>query len=348
MATVADTSIRDLLGDVAPGTPTCVFAHSISDALASLELSAVANLHRLVLLRWTTTPRIDEAIKRVVDDLATVAKSAWPSWFGISESSDKPDRDSLIQIAEEHHALPDWIIQAWNLCSEGRPPLPPIFPQTITTKHLALAIDPDDLTVVLTVEDAKLQDARLDGLCRVAQWLAVNTHARICLLLDHSLQRSPELASIDYEPLLWRAEDFKNRIEPGIIKPESKLGVWPLAGKPHPLSPGELKLSRALENDEFLANLFEFNRPVKTSHDQTYFVDLLARNEKVIVEVDGYTHHSNRVAFSVDRQRDYELHTSGFLVLRLAHDELMNDMDSCLAKIRCFILFRREHPNPGA
>jgi very-short-patch-repair endonuclease len=61
----------------------------------------------------------------------------------------------------------------------------------------------------------------------------------------------------------------------------------------------------------------------------------------VIVEVDGYEHHSNRFAFSNDRRRDYELTVSDYLVLRLPHDEVIQDVGIAIEKIRDLVQFRR-------
>lgn len=349
LTTSVQSSVRDLLRGVPPCTPKCVFVSSINESLASLDLCAAdgADQHRLVMLRWATPPRIDNVIQQVLDEFAAIAKSAWPSWFGLPVSSAHPDHESLLHIAANAGALPSWTSQAWDDCERNCLPLPDGFAQSASIKHLALAIDPDDLTVVFAVDEADSEDLRLDGICRVAQWLAAHTHARICVLLDRSLRNSQELASIDYEPLVWMTGNIEDSDVSGVTGHENKLRVWPVAGKPHPLSPGEQRLSRALEEDPLLAHVFRFNCPVTTSLGQVYFVDLLAEAEKAIVEIDGYTHHSNRVAFSVDRQRDYELQTSGFLVLRIPHDELMHNLNWCMEKVRRFILFRREHPHFG-
>jgi very-short-patch-repair endonuclease len=83
---------------------------------------------------------------------------------------------------------------------------------------------------------------------------------------------------------------------------------------------------------------------VRTRFDTEFLVDLVWADGKVIVEVDGYQYHSNRQAFSADRRRDYELTVSGYLVLRLPHDEVMDDVELALEKIRDMVHFRRLHP----
>ena len=55
-----------------------------------------------------------------------------------------------------------------------------------------------------------------------------------------------------------------------------------------------------------------------------------------------HRHHSSRQAFCQDRQRDYELMTSGYLVLRLPHSEVVGALEAAIAKIQQFVRFRRQ------
>jgi very-short-patch-repair endonuclease len=69
-------------------------------------------------------------------------------------------------------------------------------------------------------------------------------------------------------------------------------------------------------------------------------VDLLWLKGKVVVEIDGYRHHGNSFAFVEDRHRDYELLISGYIVLRLSHDEVVSDVEIAVEKIRDVVKFR--------
>ena len=60
----------------------------------------------------------------------------------------------------------------------------------------------------------------------------------------------------------------------------------------------------------------------------------------MVVEVDGYRWHSDPQTFRQDRHRDYELVVTGYLVLRLTHDEVMEDPALALEKIRDLVAFR--------
>ena len=65
--------------------------------------------------------------------------------------------------------------------------------------------------------------------------------------------------------------------------------------------------------------------------------------------MDGYNFHSDRRAFSQDRRRDYELLIRGYAVLRLPHDEVIEDVAIAVEKVRDVVHFRRRtQPTGGA
>ena len=128
---------------------------------------------------------------------------------------------------------------------------------------------------------------------------------------------------------------------------EEKVRFWPFTGRPHPCSPGERVIAERLAGDAALASLFHFNQPVITAKGNRYTVDILWAEGAMIVEIDGHHYHSSRYAFAADRQRDYELLVSGYLVLRLAHDEVVSDPNLALEKIRDVVHFRRSGMTKG-
>jgi very-short-patch-repair endonuclease len=123
-------------------------------------------------------------------------------------------------------------------------------------------------------------------------------------------------------PTPRRADEFLRLVSP------------PILGCPHPASPGEQLLARWLARDAELTCLFEFNQPIVTTSGETFIVDLLWRDGKLTVEVDGYSWHSSPHAFAADRHRDYRLLCDGYRTLRLPHDEVMDDPALQCEKIR--------------
>jgi very-short-patch-repair endonuclease len=53
-------------------------------------------------------------------------------------------------------------------------------------------------------------------------------------------------------------------------------------------------------------------------------VDFLWRDERLVVEVDGFQFHSTRAAFERDRQRDAELQGAGLRVLRVTWRQVVD------------------------
>jgi very-short-patch-repair endonuclease len=69
-------------------------------------------------------------------------------------------------------------------------------------------------------------------------------------------------------------------------------------------------------------------------------VDLLWRDGKVVVELDG-AEHERAPNYSADRHRDYELLVAGYLVLRLTNAEVELDLGRSLEKVRRVVNLRR-------
>jgi very-short-patch-repair endonuclease len=51
-------------------------------------------------------------------------------------------------------------------------------------------------------------------------------------------------------------------------------------------------------------------------------VDFVWRGRRLVVEVDGYAHHRSPAAFERDRERDVELSTKGWRVMRFTYDQV--------------------------
>lgn len=62
-------------------------------------------------------------------------------------------------------------------------------------------------------------------------------------------------------------------------------------------------------------------------------VDFLWRREGVVVEVDGFTHHSSRPAFERDRARDARLAAAGLRVVRVTWRQLADEPLAVLARL---------------
>jgi very-short-patch-repair endonuclease len=113
----------------------------------------------------------------------------------------------------------------------------------------------------------------------------------------------------------------------------------------YPRHRGTAALRRAVRTDPRLTRseaerrLLELIRAARLPAPETntnvegYEVDLLWREERLIVEVDGYAFHSSRRSFERDRRRDRELQAAGYRVLRLTWRELTDEPEAVIATL---------------
>jgi very-short-patch-repair endonuclease len=71
-----------------------------------------------------------------------------------------------------------------------------------------------------------------------------------------------------------------------------------------------------------------------------YRVDLLWRDLKLVVEVDGYRYHSTPAAFERDRRRDAQLQAAGYTVIRIAASQIEDEPFAVIARLAQNILAR--------
>lgn len=64
-----------------------------------------------------------------------------------------------------------------------------------------------------------------------------------------------------------------------------------------------------------------------------YEVDFLWREQRLVVEVDGFAYHSSRAAFERDRRKDADLQAAGLRVVRVTYRQLIRDREALVARI---------------
>ena len=68
-----------------------------------------------------------------------------------------------------------------------------------------------------------------------------------------------------------------------------------------------------------------------------YTVDFLWREQRLVVETDGWEAHRGRQAFEDDRARDAYLRLEGYEVLRFSWRQVMHDPASVVALLRRYL-----------
>jgi len=324
------------------GQVRTLVAEDVTEALATLELESAAHPLGQVIVsrRWDSVPGVETLTSDLVTTLAQAALAAWP------------DRSEPVAVGPgggqgDNRPSPTWLVQAVALVRAGRLPLPAGFAPAVQAEQLAAVLGTSRLVVVLALAAGEAEPSHLLGATSAAEWVARATGAAVAVLVGRVLAGTPALERILYDAL-WLPGAVAARRGVREAPEENRGWLWPLYGYPHPGSPGERLLAGRLGGDAELAGLFGFNQVVETVKDTRYVVDLLWPSGRLVVEVDGYRYHASREAFTVDRQRDFELLVSGYLVLRLAHDEVLSNPDRALDKIREVVRYRAAKPSQEA
>jgi hypothetical protein len=287
--------------------------------------------------------------------LAETAMRLWPLWFtDVSFAmccDDALGRQAARVIAREAAARVPGVSSTWaegaaRLALTRCPPrIAGVLP-SIELVQLSLAISRGGLVIVADASAADASSAAV--LAHALEWVAQQSRAGVVALFA----RVPPLDSA-FDRILYGARRVIADAGPGasVSEPEvdesvgSETWLAPWRGAPHPLSEIEQRLAAMLSDDSELATLFCFNWFVDTVRGSRPKVDLVWIDGRLVVELDGYPDHATRRAFIADRHRDYELALSGYTVLRLANEEVVQDYGRAIEKIRDLVRLRRSQRN---
>ena len=278
--------------------------------LVGIEAAAIRLPYGVpLLLRLDVTGVIGHtaAIARVLDDLAALALAAWPVWPNAKLSS--------------------WGRAAGRLAVAGRTPrfrslaAELQFPELLAAAGAPILMFPLD----------PLRPERAAPLIAALEWCCRHGAAAVAVLAEPPLPRPPWdrvlHGALNVHPV---PEPPSVRLVPPLPLPKSATG-----------SAVERRMRAALAADRELANLFDDEVTLSLGPlGPTPRVDLLWREGKIVVELDG-TEHERNPTYAADRHRDYELLVAGYLVLRLTNAEVELDLARALDKVRRVVALRR-------
>ncbi len=205
----------------------------------------------------------------------------------------------------------------------------------VLSHHTAAAIwgiRPHDGTIHVTVtrpaprprpglqihRSLSLTAAVQDGLPRTTP--ARTLHDLAAHLPQHELERAVEQAQI----LRLATKDEISTNMPRRGGPALRAA---LDGEPH--------LTRSEAERRLLALIRQARlpRPAANVVVHGYEVDLLWRQQRLIVEIDGFRYHSTRRAFERDRARDAALQAAGYRVVRLTWRQITHEPPAVVAQL---------------
>jgi hypothetical protein len=276
---------------------------SLSTPILRLDTVGIANTAR--------------AIDRILDDLADLVSALWPDWDG--------------QESPEHlpRLLSAWHRAATRFASAGRRPRFPQLARETEFAHL-LSVLPG---LVLLAEVDASRGERAAPIIAALEWARRYGAAVVALFADEPAPEAP------WDRLLYDAV-----IVQALAEPVGRRLILPTSDSTSRGSAIERRMRAALRAAPDLGRLFEDEVTLQLGVlGPTPRVDLLWREGKVVVELDG-PEHERDPNYGADRHRDYELLVAGYLVLRLTNAEVELDLSRSLEKVRRVVNLRRGRP----
>jgi very-short-patch-repair endonuclease len=281
----------------------------------------------------------EQIVELIAEHLAKTAERLWPMWFtDVNFGSCRNDalgrQAARIMAREVARKSPtiflSWAEAAVTCALAGRKPRVDDLNVAVEIEQLCFAINLQGLILIIDAEAAK---APADAFVHALEWIGQKAGAAVVVLFPELPDTAPP-----FDRILHGAVQVLTPL--GSMTPAEGEATtdWPwlapVRGIPHPLSETEQRLAKALARDGELAPLFCFNQLIETVHGSRPKVDLVWTAGRLVVELDGYADHGTRTAFMHDRHRDYQLTLSGYTVIRLANDEITQDIEKAVEKIR--------------
>jgi very-short-patch-repair endonuclease len=266
----------------------------------------------------------DRILNQLLDDLAELALGLWPRWYGRDEVS----IDGLFQLVrEDPRVSAPWLRAAAKRCAAGFRPRFRRAPRRLEFVQLMQAIDPANPVLIASIDLVSVR--RAAATIQALEWCAGQGASIVATMPIHPPSTPP------YDRILYGAVE--------LMRPDAPVRsrFIPAFGRAHPASQIEQKVEAALRCDPELAQLFACNQLIELSPlGKRPRVDLLWREGRVVVELDGPEHRADP-QFADDRHRDYELLVEGYLVLRITNNQIETDLPRAIEKIRAVVRFRR-------
>ena len=311
LAVPARCSIAERLAALRPGEMLTLVGNTGAEAAANLAEQPL-EIHVLPLnLAGATTA--EQAIGLILDDLAELAGALWPQWEAPTPLG------SVVPSS--------WRRAALRFVIAGRRPR---FRWLVRETELAglLSALPD---LALLCEIDARRPERAAPIIAALEWCRRNA-AKVIATVAEQPARAPPWDRIVYDALTVERPPATQAL---------RRVIAPAAARAASGSDSEQRMRAALENTRDLAGLFEAEITLNLGPlGPTPRVDLLWREGKIVVELDG-AEHERGLTYAADRHRDYELMVAGYLVLRLTNAEVALDLGRAIEKVRRVVELRR-------
>ena len=279
---------------------------------------------RSALLLEFAARNAEAILDDLIDDLANLAFTRFPEWYGCGEMT----VDELIALAKsDPNVSAPWLRAAAKRAAAGYVPRFRRTAKQFEFVQLIQAVDACNPVLIADIDPVAPE--RAAPVIAALEWCATQGASVVGALVA----RPPAVAP--YDRILYGALDVVRDVTP------AQTRFIALRARAHHASVIEQQVEAALQRDPELGPLFSCNEivPIEGFGLQPR-VDLLWREGRVVVELDGPEHQSDP-NFANDRHRDYELLVSGYVVLRITNDQVETDLQRAIEKIRAVVRFRR-------
>jgi very-short-patch-repair endonuclease len=295
-----------------------------SDAVGRALRNAESDRSGLLFPSAAARHGTEAILRQLLDDLADLALACWPRWYG----QDCQGIDGLLgRTAVKPGVSAPWLRAAAKRAAAGYRPRFRRAAASIEFVQLMRAIVPADAVLIAAIDTTDRM--RAGPMIQVLEWCAAHGASVVATFTSRPAFVAP------YDRLLYGALEVVQPLEPLCAR-----FVMP-SGRAHHASAIEQRVEAALRRDSELAPLFSCNETVAIrGYGTPPRVDLLWRDGRVVVELDGPDHQDDP-KFANDRHRDYELLLAGYLVLRMTNDQVATDLQAAIEKIRAVVHFRK-------
>jgi hypothetical protein len=324
-ATVSRTSLAEIVLGTAPGTVLALGGLEGASLRRWIDQAEAApQSPRVLFARIVPAATTEAIVEQVIALFSNTVHRLWPMWFtDVSFANCRNDKlGRLTASAIVHGAATKfpslslaWAEAAIELALDHRPPRVRGTLPAVELAQLALAIGGYGLVLATDVDDA-VGRSNPTAFVHALEWIAGHAHCAVIALFPALPPHEPPFDRILYGARVVAEADQERVADVAQVR-TGEIWLAPWLGSPHPLSETEQRLAKALRADAEMAPLFGCNQFVETVR-------------------------GNRAAFMYDRHRDYELTLSGYTVLRLANDEIAQDIGKAIEKIRDIVHLCRD------
>lgn len=346
------------------------------------ELRERDDVASVISVTWEEAPGLKNELDAVVDAMARAALSIWPRWYSSPiarfEQRDDPlpDLEQVISRAKQQtlQFSEAWTKRVWARCQKNKLPLSKKVVAAEQVRQLALAIDPANLMLVVTVLRPEAKKGRLQTLARALEWMAAQSGAPLVFLAPVEWKDRSELDVVNFEAIDADAMEVHSagaQDEGGLIDPSAdESGVI--------LSPSRKldETSRSLQNaahslflkksprDPIQAGVVVepfFGKPHPNSQVENYLEEHLALDEELrplftwnhpmpllgslcsvdLLWEDGRlvieldgSSHLKPLQYNKDRGRDYLLLLGGYTTVRITNESVISNVALVIEQIR--------------